>query len=92
LTLANKNKVQKYGTANALILQEPSVRTESPDMRYIPPEVTSKAARAGWCSRRRSGAGFAWQVADSAPIRAADRLRSEHIEARLTLTPMRASP
>jgi hypothetical protein len=25
----------------------------------------------------------AWQVADSAPIRAADRLRSEHIEARL---------
>jgi hypothetical protein len=31
----------------------------------------------------RSGAGFAGKVADSPPIRAADRLRSEHIQARL---------
>jgi hypothetical protein len=41
-----QDQVQKYGTSKALILQELSVRTESPDIRYNMPRSTGITPRA----------------------------------------------
>ena len=83
IDLKEQDEVQKYGTANTLILQGLPLCTESPNMRYIPPDVTSRPRVQVGAQGAGQAQNLPGKSPDCAPIRAADRLRSEHIKARL---------
>jgi hypothetical protein len=52
-------------------------------MRYIPPDVTSRPRVQVGAQGAGQAQNLPGKSPDGAPIRAADRLRSEHIQARL---------